>query len=100
MSQVNMLEAKSSLSKLVERVASGQENEIIIARNGKPARCTFQCTRRQMPVHRQQRPGRPAARSLLSLTGTQVAGLGEVKRPRCGRSPIHVPSCQQQARTS
>ncbi|MBS0577511.1 MAG: type II toxin-antitoxin system prevent-host-death family antitoxin [Proteobacteria bacterium] len=37
MSQVNMLEAKSSLSKLVERVASGQENEIIIARNGRPA---------------------------------------------------------------
>lgn len=37
MSTVNMLEAKSSLSKLVEAVESGAESEIIIARNGKPA---------------------------------------------------------------
>lgn len=34
---VNMLEAKSSLSRLVGAVESGQESEIIIARNGKPA---------------------------------------------------------------
>jgi prevent-host-death family protein len=34
---VNMLEAKSNLSRLVERVESGVEAEIIIARNGKPA---------------------------------------------------------------
>ena len=34
---VNMLEAKSNLSRLVERVESGAETEIIIARNGKPA---------------------------------------------------------------
>ena len=34
---VNMLEAKSSLSRLVEAVESGIEAEIIIARNGKPA---------------------------------------------------------------
>jgi prevent-host-death family protein len=32
-----MLEAKSSLSRLVEAVESGEETEIIIARNGKPA---------------------------------------------------------------
>lgn len=37
MSIVNMLEAKSSLSRLVEAVESGSEREIIIARNGKPA---------------------------------------------------------------
>ena len=37
MQTVNMLEAKSSLSRLVEAVESGQEVEIIIARNGKPA---------------------------------------------------------------
>ena len=37
MRTVNMLEAKSSLSRLVEAVESGQEREIIIARNGKPA---------------------------------------------------------------
>ncbi len=37
MRTVNMLEAKSNLSRLVEAVESGQEVEIIIARNGKPA---------------------------------------------------------------
>ena len=37
MRSVNMLEAKSSLSRLVEAVESGRETEIIIARNGKPA---------------------------------------------------------------
>jgi prevent-host-death family protein len=37
MSTVNMLEAKTKLSKLVEAVESGAESEIIIARNGKPA---------------------------------------------------------------
>lgn len=36
MTIVNMLEAKSSLSKLVEAVESGAEAEIVIARNGKP----------------------------------------------------------------
>jgi len=34
---VNMLEAKSTLSRLVEALESGQQREIIIARNGKPA---------------------------------------------------------------
>jgi prevent-host-death family protein len=37
MTMVNMLEAKTSLSKLVEAVESGSEAEIVIARNGKPA---------------------------------------------------------------
>lgn len=37
MTTVNMLEAKSTLSRLVEAVESGAETEIIIARNGKPA---------------------------------------------------------------
>ena len=37
MTVVNMLKAKSNLSRLVERVESGAETEIIIARNGKPA---------------------------------------------------------------
>ncbi len=37
MTTVNMLEAKSNLSKLVEAVESGAEKEVIIARNGRPA---------------------------------------------------------------
>lgn len=34
---VNMLEAKSSLSRLVQAIEDGLESEIIIARNGRPA---------------------------------------------------------------
>ena len=34
---VNMLQAKSSLSRLVESIEQGEVREIIIARNGKPA---------------------------------------------------------------
>lgn len=34
---INMLEAKSSLSRLVKAIEEGSEEEIIIARNGRPA---------------------------------------------------------------
>lgn len=37
MTIVNMLDAKTQLSRLVEAVESGAEAEIIIARNGRPA---------------------------------------------------------------
>lgn len=37
MSMINMLDAKSNLSKLVDAVESGREDEIVIARNGRPA---------------------------------------------------------------
>jgi prevent-host-death family protein len=37
MSTVSILEAKMQLSRLVARVESGAEAEIIIARNGRPA---------------------------------------------------------------
>ncbi len=37
MHPVNMLQAKSSLSRLVEAIEQGKEREIIIARNGRPA---------------------------------------------------------------
>ncbi len=36
MPTVNMFEAKSNLSKLVEAVETGAEAEIVIARNGRP----------------------------------------------------------------
>lgn len=35
-SSVNMLQAKSSLSRLVEAIEKGEEREIVIARNGRP----------------------------------------------------------------
>lgn len=34
---VNMLEAKTQLSRLVEAVENGDKREVVIARNGKPA---------------------------------------------------------------
>lgn len=37
MATVNMLDAKTNLSKLVDAVESGRETEVVIARNGKPA---------------------------------------------------------------
>jgi antitoxin (DNA-binding transcriptional repressor) of toxin-antitoxin stability system len=37
MPTINMLEAKSSLSRLVQAIESGEHSEIIIARNGRPA---------------------------------------------------------------
>jgi antitoxin (DNA-binding transcriptional repressor) of toxin-antitoxin stability system len=37
MQAVNMLQAKSSLSRLVESIEQGTAREIVIARNGRPA---------------------------------------------------------------
>ena len=37
MPAVNMLQAKSTLSRLVDAIEQGQEREIVIARNGRPA---------------------------------------------------------------
>jgi prevent-host-death family protein len=37
MQAINMFEAKSSLSRLVDAIEQGREREIIIARNGRPA---------------------------------------------------------------
>jgi prevent-host-death family protein len=37
MTAINMLQAKSNLSRLVEAIEQGHEREIVIARNGRPA---------------------------------------------------------------
>ena len=37
MHTVNMFDAKSSLSRLVDAIEQGREREIVIARNGRPA---------------------------------------------------------------
>lgn len=37
MTAINMLQAKTNLSRLVDAIERGMEREIIIARNGKPA---------------------------------------------------------------
>lgn len=64
--KVNLYDAKSQLSSLVERAASGEE--IIIAKNGKPMA-------RLMPLARPKRK-----RKLGHLAGTLVLG-GELDEP-------------------
>lgn len=51
MTTVNMLEAKTRLSQLVSAVESGAEDEIIIARDGKPAA-------RLVPIVSEEKPPR------------------------------------------
>jgi antitoxin (DNA-binding transcriptional repressor) of toxin-antitoxin stability system len=41
MQAVNMLQAKSSLSRLVEAIEQGHEREIVIVRNGRPVAQLF-----------------------------------------------------------
>ena len=36
MQTVSLFDAKTHLSRLVERIASGEETEVVISRNGKP----------------------------------------------------------------
>ncbi|MBK8815205.1 MAG: type II toxin-antitoxin system Phd/YefM family antitoxin [Methylococcaceae bacterium] len=36
MTTVNLFHAKTHLSKLVDQIASGEESEVVISRNGKP----------------------------------------------------------------
>jgi prevent-host-death family protein len=50
MTTVNMLDAKTRLSQLVEAVESGAEAEILIARNGKPAARLVPITARRKVV--------------------------------------------------
>jgi prevent-host-death family protein len=45
--QVIMLDAKTNLSRLVDAVESGQESEILIARNGRPAARLVPCRTRE-----------------------------------------------------
>lgn len=47
---VNMFEAKTTLSKLVEAIESGKETEVIIARHGIPVARLAPITRQ--PVHK------------------------------------------------
>jgi prevent-host-death family protein len=57
MPQVNMLEAKTRLSKLVEAVETGKENEIILARNGRPVARIVPLERPALPVDTSKRLG-------------------------------------------
>ncbi|MFN3302924.1 MAG: type II toxin-antitoxin system Phd/YefM family antitoxin [Roseateles sp.] len=51
MTAVNMLEAKSGLSRLVDAVESGAEKEIVITRNGRPVAKLVAISARPAGVH-------------------------------------------------
>lgn len=50
MSTVNMHEAKTNLSRLVDSIENGSEAEIIIARNGRPAARLVALEKARRPV--------------------------------------------------
>ncbi len=50
MTQVNVLEAKTNLSKLLQMLEEGEEDVVVIARNGKPvANLTLTSAQRRPP---------------------------------------------------
>ncbi|MEO6278356.1 type II toxin-antitoxin system Phd/YefM family antitoxin [Roseateles sp.] len=74
MNAVNMLEAKSSLSRLVDAVESGAVPEIVIARNGKPAARLVAMSARLSPA----RVG--VAKGLIEVPDDIDAHNGDVAR--------------------
>ncbi|MDO9071927.1 MAG: type II toxin-antitoxin system Phd/YefM family antitoxin [Rubrivivax sp.] len=73
---INMLDAKSSLSKLVHALETGQASEFIIARNGRPAARLVPL----LPAHddRQRRIG--AARGRFAAPADTDALNADVRR--------------------
>lgn len=75
MQTVNMLQAKSTLSKLVEAIESGREEEVIIARNGRPA-AKLVPVDDVVPGHRiGVAKGRFVAPANIDAPNTQIAAL-------------------------
>lgn len=65
MPMVNMLDAKTRLSKLVQAVENGDESEIVIARNGKPAARLVPMETARRPVRLGLAKGRTGLSDLL-----------------------------------
>jgi prevent-host-death family protein len=81
MTTVNMLEAKTNLSRLVEAVESGAETEIVIARNGRPAA-------RLVPVRRPNKGRRlGVAKGAFKVPDTIDADNAIVEALLTGRLP-------------
>ncbi len=80
MNAVNMLEAKSSLSRLVEAIERGDAREVVIARNGRPAA-------RLVPLQEQYRPRLGVAKGLFEVPDDIDAHNDEVAALFLGRRP-------------
>lgn len=81
MRSVNMLQAKTTLSRLVEAIELGEEREIVIARNGRPVA-------RLVPVDTQQAGSRlGVAKGLFEVPEDIDAHNDEVARLFSGVAP-------------
>ena len=81
MATVNMHEAKSSLSRLVEAVESGAESEIIIARNGKPAARLVPVEQKKGGVRLGLAAGKYRSISLEEFNSTDAEIWGDALKP-------------------
>ncbi|MEQ1667780.1 MAG: type II toxin-antitoxin system Phd/YefM family antitoxin [Sulfuriferula sp.] len=82
MESVNMLQAKSTLSRLVEAIEQGREREIIIARDGRPAA-------RLVPLATNTSANRlGCAKGLFEVPDTIDAHNDEVARLFIGRGTV------------
>lgn len=68
----NMLDAKTQLSRLVELVESGEVDEVVIARNGRPAAKLVPLTRQPVRLG--------VAKGLFTLPGSIDTSNDEVRR--------------------
>lgn len=81
MRSVNMLQAKTTLSRLVEAIELGEEREIVIARNGRPVA-------RLVPVNTQQAgPRLGVAKGLFEVPEDIDAHNEEIARLFSGVAP-------------
>jgi len=81
MQAINMFQAKSSLSRLVESIEQGREREIVIARNGRPVA-------RLVPIHAEQIGQRiGVAKDKFKVPDTIDAHNEEVARLFMGGNP-------------
>lgn len=81
MRSVNMLQAKTTLSRLVEAIELGEEREIVIARNGRPVA-------RLVPVDTQQAgPRLGVAKGLFEIPEDIDAHNEEIARLFSGVAP-------------
>jgi prevent-host-death family protein len=75
MNAVNMLEAKSNLSRLVEAVESGREKEVVIARHGRPVAKLVPIGASGAPVRLGVAKGRFVVPDDIDAVNAEVAAL-------------------------
>ena len=81
MNSINMLQAKSTLSRLVEAVESGRETEIVIARHGRPVAKLIAMNAQAVPVRLGVAKGLFVVPDNIDLHQAEVAALFTAPQP-------------------